>query len=245
MKRVKLTVAYDGTNYHGWQIQPNGNTIEEELNRHLSELLKEEIKVTGASRTDAGVHALGNVAVFDTRAKMPAEKISYALNTRLPADIRIQDSSEVAADFHPRFCDTVKTYEYRILNRRFPDPTKRLYSFFYYYPLDVQRMKEGAAYLVGEHDFRAFCTMKPELENTVRTIYSLDVEKTGDMIVLRVTGSGFLYNMVRIITGTLLRVGGGFYEPEYVRTILESRDRELAGETARPEGLTLVEIKYR
>ena len=126
MKRVKLTVAYDGTNYHGWQIQPNGNTIEEELNRHLSELLKEEIKVTGASRTDAGVHALGNVAVFDTKAKMPAEKISYALNTRLPADIRIQDSSEVAADFHPRFCDTVKTYEYRILNRRFPDPTKRL-----------------------------------------------------------------------------------------------------------------------
>ncbi len=245
MKRVKLTVAYDGTNYHGWQIQPNGNTIEEELNRHLSELLKEEIKVTGASRTDAGVHALGNVAVFDTRAKMPAEKISYALNTRLPADIRIQDSSEVAADFHPRFCDTVKTYEYRILNRRFPDPTKRLYSFFYYYPLDVQRMKEGAAYLVGEHDFRAFCTMKPELENTVRTIYSLDVEKTGDMIVLRVTGSGFLYNMVRIITGTLIRVGGGFYEPEYVRTILESRDRALAGETARPEGLTLVEIKYR
>ena len=245
MKRVKLTVAYDGTNYHGWQIQPNGNTIEEELNRHLSELLKEEIKVTGASRTDAGVHALGNVAVFDTRAKMPAEKISYALNTRLPADIRIQDSSEVAADFHPRFCDTVKTYEYRILNRRFPDPTKRLYSFFYYYPLDVQRMKEGAAYLVGEHDFRAFCTMKPELENTVRTIYSLDVEKTGDMIVLRVTGSGFLYNMARIITGTLIRVGGGFYEPEYVRTILESRDRELAGETARPEGLTLVEIKYR
>ena len=105
MKRVKLTVAYDGTNYHGWQIQPNGNTIEEELNRHLSELLKEEIKVTGASRTDAGVHALGNVAVFDTKAKMPAEKISYALNTRLPADIRIQDSSEVAADFHPRFCD--------------------------------------------------------------------------------------------------------------------------------------------
>ena len=245
MKRVKLTVAYDGTNYHGWQIQPNGNTIEEELNRHLSELLKEEIKVTGASRTDAGVHALGNVAVFDTRAKMPAEKISYALNTRLPADIRIQDSSEVAADFHPRFCDTVKTYEYRILNRRFPDPTKRLYSFFYYYPLDVQRMKEGAAYLVGEHDFRAFCTMKPELENTVRTIYSLDVEKTGDMIVLRVTGSGFLYNMVRIITGTLIHVGGGFYEPEYVRTILESRDRALAGETARPEGLTLVEIKYR
>lgn len=244
MKRVKLTVAYDGTNYHGWQIQPNGNTIEAELNRHLSELLKEEIKVIGASRTDAGVHALGNVAVFDTAARMPADKISYAMNTRLPADIRIQESCEVPPNFHPRFCHTVKTYEYRILNRRFPDPTKRLYSYFYYYPLDVEKMRAAAAYLVGEHDFQAFCTMKPETENTVRTIYSLDIEKEGDMIVLRVTGNGFLYNMVRIIAGTLIRVGGGFFQPEDIQKILDGRDRELAGETARPEGLTLVEIKY-
>ena len=130
MKRVKLIVAYDGTNYNGWQVQPNGITIEGELNHHLSELLKEDIHVTGASRTDAGVHALGNVAVFDTNARMPAEKISYAMNTRLPADIRIQDSCEVSPDFHPRFQKTTKTYEYRILNRKFPDPTKRLYSFF-------------------------------------------------------------------------------------------------------------------
>lgn len=244
MKRVKLTVAYDGTNYHGWQIQPNGNTIEAELNRHLTELLGEEISVVGASRTDAGVHALGNVAVFDTRARMPADKISYAMNTRLPADIRIQDSCEVAADFHPRFCRTVKTYEYRILNRRFPDPTKRLYSFFYYYPLDVEKMREAGAYLLGEHDFQSFCTKKPGQENTVRIIYSLNIEKEGDMIVLRVTGNGFLYNMVRIIAGTLIRAGGGFFSPEYMNTILEGRDRELAGETARPEGLTLVEIKY-
>lgn len=244
MKRVKLTVAYDGTNYHGWQIQPNGNTIEAELNRHLTELLGEEISVVGASRTDAGVHALGNVAVFDTRARMPAYKISYAMNTRLPADIRIQDSCEVAADFHPRFCRTVKTYEYRILNRRFPDPTKRLYSFFYYYPLDVEKMREAGVYLVGEHDFQSFCTKKPGQENTVRIIYSLNIEKEGDMIVLRVTGNGFLYNMVRIIAGTLIRAGGGFFSPEYMNTILEGRDRELAGETARPEGLTLVEIKY-
>lgn len=245
MKRVKLTVAYDGTNYHGWQVQPNGNTIEAELNRHLSELLGEEIHVIGASRTDAGVHALGNVAVFDTSARMPADKISYAMNTRLPADIRIQDSREVPADFHPRFCSTVKTYEYRILNRRFPDPTKRLYSFFYYYPLDVEKMRAAAAYLVGEHDFRSFCTMKPELEdNTVRTVYSLDIRKEEDMIILRITGNGFLYNMVRIIAGTLIRAGGGSFPPEYMRTILESRDRGMASETARPEGLTLVEIRY-
>ncbi len=245
MKRVKLIVAYDGTNYHGWQVQPNGNTIEAELNRHLSDLLGEEIHVTGASRTDAGVHALGNVAVFDTSARMPADKISYAMNTRLPADIRIQDSREVAADFHPRFCNTIKTYEYRILNRRFPDPTKRLYSFFYYYPLDVEKMRAAAAYLVGEHDFRSFCTMKPELEeNTVRTVYTLDIRKDGDMIILRITGNGFLYNMVRIIAGTLIRAGGGFFPPEYMQTILESCDRKMASETARPEGLTLVEIRY-
>lgn len=244
MKRVKLTVAYDGTNYHGWQVQPNGNTIEAELNRHLSELLGEEIRVTGASRTDAGVHALGNVAVFDTSARMPAEKISYAMNTRLPEDIRIQESCEVAPDFHPRFCRTVKTYEYRILNRKFPDPTKRLYSYFYYYPLDVEKMKTAAAYLVGEHDFQSFCTMKPDLENTVRRIYSLDIEKEGDMILIRVTGNGFLYNMVRIIAGTLIRVGGGFIPPESMQAILEGKNRKLAGETARPEGLTLVEIQY-
>lgn len=244
MKRVKLVVAYDGTNYNGWQIQPNGITIEGELNRHLSELLSEEIKVTGASRTDAGVHALGNVAVFDTNARMPAEKISYALNTRLPADIRIQDSCEVAPDFHPRFQKTTKTYEYKILNRRFPDPTRRLYSFFYYYPLDVTKMQQAADYLVGEHDFKSFCTAKPDVDNTVRTIYSLEVTKEADMITIRVTGNGFLYNMVRIIAGTLIRVGGGSIEPEQIKEILEAGDRKIAGETARPEGLTLVKIMY-
>lgn len=244
MKRVKLIVAYDGTNYCGWQIQPNGLSIQEVLEKHLSELLKEDIRIVGASRTDAGVHSLGNVAAFNTNARMPAARISFALNTRLPADIRIQDSVEVPMEFHPRFANTVKTYEYRIFNRRFPDPTKRLYSFFYYYPLDVERMREGAKYLVGEHDFKSFCTAKPEVENTVRTIYSLDITREEDMITLRIMGNGFLYNMVRIITGTLLRVGGGMLEPEDVDRILKARDRNQAGETARPEGLTLVNIKY-
>ncbi|MBS6194215.1 MAG: tRNA pseudouridine(38-40) synthase TruA [Clostridiales bacterium] len=245
MKRVKLTVAYDGTNYCGWQVQPNGLAVQEVLNRCLSELLGEEISTMGASRTDAGVHALGNVAVFDTNARMPADKISFALNTRLPADIRIQDSREVDRDFHPRFQETVKTYEYRIYNRRFPDPTKRLYTYFYYYPLDVEKMQKAAAYLVGEHDFKSFSTFKPEVESTVRTIYSLEVEKSrDDVITIRIQGNGFLYNMVRIIAGTLIRVGGGFYPPEQMKVILDGKDRELAGETARPEGLTLVEIRY-
>lgn len=244
MKRVKMIVAYDGTNYCGWQVQPNGITIEEMLNLHLSELLKEPIKVTGASRTDAGVHALGNVAVFDTNARMPAEKISYALNTRLPEDIRIQDSWEVAQDYHPRFCRTIKTYEYKILNRRFPDPTQRLYALFSYYPLDVERMRKAAAYLVGEHDFKSLCTHKDEVENTVRTIYSLEILKEDDLIRIRICGNGFLYNMVRIIAGTLLRVGSGYYEPEYMKELLAAKDRQAAGETAPPQGLTLVKIEY-
>ena len=245
MKRVKLTVAYDGTNYCGWQGQPNGITVEEGLNQHLSELLREPIRVIGASRTDAGVHALGNVAVFDTTARMPAEKISFALNTRLPQDIRIQESREVAADFHPRFCNTVKTYEYKILNRRFADPTKRLYSLFYYIPLDTERMKKAAAYLVGEHDFKSLCTHKAEVENTVRTIYDVEILKdANDMITVRIRGNGFLYNMVRIIVGTLLRVGSGYYEPDYMKELLEAKDRQAAGETAPPQGLTLVKIEY-
>lgn len=244
MKRVKLVVAYDGTNYCGWQRQPNGLTIQEVLEHHLSELLKEEIRIVGASRTDAGVHAMGNVAAFNTSARMPADRISFAMNTRLPEDIRIQESMEVPMEFHPRFADTVKTYEYRIFNRKFPDPTKRLYSFFYYYPLDVEQMRKGAVHLVGEHDFKSFCTAKPDVENTVRTVYSLDISREEDMITLRIRGNGFLYNMVRIIAGTLIRVGAGAIEPEDVARILEAKDRSLAGETARPEGLTLMKIEY-
>lgn len=156
MKRIKLTVAYDGTNYCGWQIQDNGITIEEVLNRELSKLLQEDIKIIGASRTDSGVHALGNVAVFDTQTRIPPEKISFALNQRLPDDIRIQESCQVADDFHPRFCDTIKTYEYRIWNDKFPNPLVRLYSKFCYFNVDVAKMEQAAAYLVGEHDFNHF-----------------------------------------------------------------------------------------
>lgn len=244
VKRVKLTVAYDGTNYSGWQVQPNGVTIESELNRHLSELLGEEIRVIGASRTDAGVHARGNVAVFDTTARMPADKISYAMNTRLPEDIRIQESREVAADFHPRFCRTIKTYEYRICNRRFPDPCSRLYSLFYYWDLDEKRMQQAADHLVGTHDFTSFCTNKPEITDHVRTIYGLDVTREGDMVIVRARGNGFLYNMVRIIVGTLLRVGSGRLEPDEMPQILAACDRGRAGETAPAHGLTLINIEY-
>ena len=243
-KRVQLTVAYDGTNYHGWQFQPGEPTIEGELNKHLSNLLGEEIQVIGASRTDAGVHALCNVAVFDTDNRMPADKISYALNQRLPEDITIQCSKEVDADFHPRHCDSRKTYEYRITRGEFPVPTKRLYSYFTYHKLDVERMKEAATYLVGEHDFKSFCSVKAVVETTVRTIYNVDVLEEGQDIVIRVRGNGFLYNMVRIIAGTLLEVGKGSIEPSKVKEILDGCDRTLAGPTAPAHGLMLVKYEF-
>lgn len=244
MKRIKLIVAYDGTNYCGWQTQINGITVEEVLNKTLSGLLKEDIRVIGASRTDSGVHALGNVAVFDTESKIPGDKFSFALNQRLPEDIRIQESCQVADDFHPRFCDTIKTYEYKILNRKFALPTERLYSAFVYYPLDVEKMQMAAVYLVGEHDFKSFCSSGSQVESTVRTITDISVEKHGEMISIRVSGNGFLYNMVRIIVGTLMKIGLGVWEPERMEEILNACDRNAAGPKAEARGLTLVEIRY-
>lgn len=244
MRRIRLIVSYDGTNYCGWQIQPNGNTIEGELNRALSELLGEKIIVSGASRTDAGVHSCGNVAVFDTTARMPAEKISYALNQRLPEDIVVQCSQTVLPDFHPRHVKSKKTYEYRILNREFRDPNRRLDTYFYYRHLDVHAMRVAAGYLVGEHDFKSFCSIHAQVETTVRRIYALTVDKKEDIITIRITGNGFLYNMVRIIAGTLIRVGTGEYKPEQIPEILAAKDREMAGPTAPAHGLTMIGIEY-
>lgn len=244
MRRIMLIVAYDGTNYHGWQIQPNGETIEGILNRCLSEFLGEQVAVTGASRTDAGVHAMGNVAVFDTDSPIPADKMAYALNRRLPADIKVQRSEEVESDFHPRHRASRKTYEYRIYCAPFPMPVRRLYSHFTYVPMDIALMRRAAEYLVGVHDYKSFCSVAAQVDTTVRQVDSLEVLQEGREIVIRVSGRGFLYNMVRIIAGTLMEVGRGHIEPEQVKRILEARDRQAAGPTAPACGLTLVEIAY-
>lgn len=244
MKRVMLVVAYDGTSYCGWQIQPNGITIEEVLNRELSELLGETICVTGASRTDSGVHSLGNVAVFDTNTRIPARKLSYALNQRLPEDIVVQYSCEVRPDWHPRHCDSRKTYEYRITNRRFPDPTRRLNTYFTYYTLDTEKMRQAAERLVGTHDFKSFCSANSQVSDTVRTLYECSVLQNGDSIIIRVAGSGFLYNMVRIIAGTLMQVGMGRMDPDQIDQILAAKDRAKAGPTAPAHGLTMIGITY-
>lgn len=267
MKRVLLSVAYDGTNYHGWQLQPNGITIEEVLNKTLSELLSESITVSGASRTDAGVHAMCNLAVFDTNARIPAEKIPYALNQRLPEDIRINGAKEVEENFHPRYAKTIKTYEYKIWNDRFPNPLNSKYTYFCYYQLDIEAMREASLYLVGEHDFKSFCSVGSQAETTVREIVELNIveeepktanirsymtekksaqiervlraDEGGRCITIRVSGYGFLYNMVRIIAGTLMEVGKGNMTPKQVLQALEACDRAAAGPTAPAKGLIL------
>lgn len=245
-RRILLTVAYDGTNYHGWQLQPGKVTIESELNRALTELLGTDTQVIGASRTDSGVHALGNAAVFDAASKMPTEKFPYALNARLPEDIRIQNAREVAPDFHPRHTKSRKTYEYRIYHAPFAMPTKRLYSYFIYGPLDVEAMARAGELLQGEHDFKSFCSVHTQVLTTVRTISRVEVreEADGREVVISVTGNGFLYNMVRIIAGTLLEVGQGKRAPEDMRAILDARDRVAAGPTAPAHGLTLIAYDF-
>lgn len=244
MKRVMLTISYDGTNYCGWQIQPNGITVEEVLNRELSKLLEEDIRVIGASRTDSGVHALGNVCVFDTDARIPGDKICFALNKSLPEDIVVQSSKEVDPDFHPRHCNSRKTYEYRIWNAPFPLATNCRYTHHVHDALDIDKMQQAAGYLLGEHDFTSFCSVGAQVETKVRTIYSCDVVRDGSLVTIRISGNGFLYNMVRIIAGTLLQVGIGAKEPEFVREAIEATDRNAAGPTAPAKGLTLVGIEY-
>ena len=241
-----LTVAYDGTDYNGWQIQPEVPTIEGILNEELSRLLNEEIKVIGALRTDAGVHAEGAICVFDTASRIPGEKFSYAINQSLPDDIVIRKSEEVACDFHPRKRNCRKTYRYSIWHDEFPMPTSSRYSHHFYYPLDVEAMKEAAKHFTGEHDFGGFCSAAADVESTVRTIYDMHIEtqkRDGiyhGMIDIFVTGNGFLYNMVRIIAGTLLDVGAGKIKAYDIPDIIASCDRSRAGNTAPAKGLTLI-----
>ena len=317
MKNIKLVVAYDGTNYSGWQIQPNAVTIEQLLDKAINSLTGENVHVTGASRTDAGVHAMGNVAVFKTNSTIPGRRWAYAINRFLPDDIVVQASWEVEKNFHPRHCNTVKTYEYKILNTPFPFPKERNYSWHVSHDLNINKMKEAAQILIGEHDFKSFCCVRTQTESTVRHIYSIEIIKenvynknigekfsnkynndsikkngdnnnncldmkvsdnlsglsdkifgknyscddklqnnnvsaansadnisNGSYITIRIKGNGFLYNMVRIIAGTLMQVGRGQLMPADVQNMLLSKDRCSAGQTAPPQGLTLMGIDY-
>lgn len=239
MRRILLCVAYDGTGYAGWQYQNNVSTIEGELNKALSSLCDEEIQVIGASRTDAGVHSLSSMCVFDTESTIPAERFSFAVNTKLPDDIRVVWSKEVESDFHPRHRLTEKTYEYHIYNGEFMPPTRRLYAYQERRPLDIEKMNEAGKVLIGEHDFKSFCAAGAMVETTVRTVTAVSVRKEDSEVIISVSGNGFLYNMVRIISGTLLKVGIGEWNPERVKAALEACDRQAAGPTLPANGLIL------
>ncbi len=242
--RIRLRIAYDGTEYSGFQCQVNGVAIQDVVNRALSDLFRMPVRTIGASRTDAGVHAEGNVAVFDIETRIHPSKIAFALNARLPEDIRITESEQVPDGWHPRYRNTVKTYEYRIMNRIHPDPLTRRTELHYYYKLNDEDMNRAAGMIVGEHDFASFCASGSTSASTVRTIYDAHVRRNGDRVVFSVTGSGFLYNMVRILAGTLLEIGGGKYPPEHMEEVLRARDRAAAGPTAPAKGLVLMEIGY-
>lgn len=244
MPAYKLTVAYDGTDYCGFQVQPNGPTIQGILMKAAVDLFGEDVTVTGASRTDSGVHSRGQVVVLKAIKAIEVYKVPLALNMRLPVDIVIVGAEEVAEVWHPRYQTHIKTYSYKIYNGSFHYPQDQRDSYHFYRRLDVQKMQEAGQLLVGTHDFESYSSARKSVEDTVRTIYKLEITENNDMIQLDVTGNGFLYNMVRIIVGTLMEVGYGRRDLDDIRESIAHRDRSLTGKTAPAKGLTLVEIKY-
>ena len=242
---ILLTLSYDGTNYFGWQRQKNHISVQQKLEEALSYLMKKDIEVRGASRTDTGVHALGQAALLKTETSIPIEKIPYAVNSFLPDDIVVTNARLVGDDFHPQYSVLKKTYQYKILNSEFKNPKLRNYSEFIRSPIDINKMRDACQYFIGTHDFSAFCASGSTAKTTVRTIFDLSILKNNDIIDIEVTGNGFLYNMVRIIAGTLIYVGTDKFKPSFISEIIKSKDRTLAGKTAGPYGLTLIKIYYK
>lgn len=244
MKRILLNISYDGTAYHGWQVQPNGITVQEVLQNALETLLGERVKVTGCSRTDAGVHAKDFYCHIDCDDKFPPEAFLRGLNSLLPNDIAVKGCKEVVADFHARYNAKGKTYTYLILNSNIKDAFLSRYTWQIERPLNIEKMSAFAKNIVGTHDFYAFSSSGRTVEDTIRTITDCKVEKQGDIVKLTVTANGFLYNMVRIIVGTAVEVSDGKINENSVDDILKSKNRNLAGVTAPPQGLFLEKVIY-
>lgn len=244
MRRIHLIVEYDGTDYAGWQRQSNAMTVQERLEQAIKKLTGETVCVSGASRTDAGVHALGQSAHFDTDSRIPADKFSFALNTILPPDIRVTHSEEVNGDFHSRFSGRGKRYRYLFWAAPHAGALNRRTHAHVIYPLDVEKMRAEAQSLVGTHDFAAFAASGSVVKDTVRTIYRAELTQNGHELMLIVEGNGFLYNMVRIIAGTLIGVGSGKIECGAFARAIQSKNRLDLGITAPAHGLTLMEVFY-
>ena len=245
MRRIHLIIEYDGTGYAGWQRQSNALAVQQVLEERLERLTGERVVVHGASRTDAGVHALGQSAHFDTESRIPGEKFSYALNALLPRDIRVRASADAPDGFHARFSSRGKRYRYLFYDAPHAGALNRNTHAHSIYRLDDALMRREAAALVGTHDFAAFAASGSAVKDTVRTIWRADVTRDGDVVMLMIAGSGFLYNMVRLIAGTLMGVGAGKLEPGALRRAIETGDRLDLGVTAPAHGLTLMEVYYR
>lgn len=244
MPRVKLIVAYDGTDYHGFVKQKSVITVQQVLEEAIAYILRTPVLIEGAGRTDAGVHAQGQCCIFDAETSIPVLSLLRAINSKLPKDVVIKEAEIVPESFHPRFSAKRKTYRYQILNSSIRNPFLERYAYFYPRSLNIEWMKKAAEYMVGEHDFKCFCAAGSTVLSTVRTIYDLQVFKAGDLITIDVCGNGFLYNMVRIITGTLVKAGEGKIAAGQVKDIIESKERALAGPTVPPQGLTMLNIVY-
>lgn len=241
---IKLNIQYDGTNYHGWQIQPKQVSVQSTLLRAVAEVTAQRANIIGCGRTDAKVHAIDYVCNFDVETTIPIERLPHAINAHLPDDIICKSAELVADDFRANQSAKKKTYLYKVLNTEHPDAFLRNYSWHYKYPLDLNKMQEAAKAFLGEHDFIGFASAGFSVKTTVRTIYSLDVRKNGDIFEIEVCGNGFLYNMVRIIVGTLVYMGNDKIDYTTCADIIASCDRTRAGITAPPQGLFLKEVFY-
>jgi tRNA pseudouridine38-40 synthase len=253
VRNIRFTVSYDGTAYSGFQTQPSGNTIQDRLEAAIRMLTGESVKVTASGRTDAGVHARGQVCNFFTESSIPIERWSLALNSRLPRDIVVLHAEEAPLEFHARKSAKRKTYRYTIRRSKFPDVFQRAYQFHHPGKLDVPAMREALSAIVGEHDFTSFCSIHAEAESHVRTIYEAGIveipdpdalQESSGVLQITITGNGFLYNMVRIIVGTLIEIGEGKRPASEMADILRARDRDRAGPTAVAHGLTLWRVEY-
>ena len=244
MRNIALKLMYNGTAYHGWQVQKNAATVCETLEKSLAQITGERVHLTGCGRTDAGVHAEHYVANFRTESRIPLDRLPFAINTHTPEDIMVKEALEVAEDFNAISSCIKKEYTYRIYNSRFKNPFYVNRAYFYPKHLDEEFLSRAAHMFVGTHDFAAVRSVGTETRSTVRTIYWCDVTRSGDLLELKVCANGFLYNMVRAITGTVLYAAEGKFLPEDIPAILESGDRRLAGPTVPPGGLYLTRLWY-
>lgn len=244
MPRIRMIIQYDGTNYVGWQTQPNGVAVQSVIESELEKILGAHVSLQASGRTDSGVHAMAQVAHFDTAARMPADKFAYALNAGLPRDIRIKYSGLAPESFHSRFDAKHKQYRYTVLNSAHGDAFLRDRALHLHYGLDYEALQNAAAHFEGEHNFLAFKSVGTEIENTVRTIFSSKWRREGELFLYDVEGSGFMYNMVRIMVGTMLEIGMGRRDPDCIGEAMDTGERSCAGATAPAHGLMLMRVRY-